>query len=62
MNITSVISNKDKIDSLKKETILKATELLDHQIIMSQKIAKLLGDSTAQSEELINNLLKLTND
>ncbi|MBX3043355.1 MAG: 4Fe-4S binding protein [Candidatus Kapabacteria bacterium] len=62
VNITNVISNKEKIDSLKKETILKATELLDHQIIMSQRIAKLLGDSTAQSEELINNLLKLTND
>jgi len=62
VNITKIISNKEKIDNIKKETITKATELLDHQIIMSQKIAKLLGDSTAQSEELISNLLKLTND
>ncbi len=62
INITSIISNKEKIDSLKRETILKATELLDHQIIMAQRIAKLLGDSAAQSEELINNLLELTNN
>ncbi len=62
VNITNVISNKEKMDSLKRETILKATDLLDHQILMSQKIAKLLGDTTAQSEELINNLLKITND
>lgn len=62
VNITNLMSNKEKIDSLKRETIIKATELLDHQIIMSQRIAKLLGDSTAQSEELINNLLELTND
>ncbi len=62
VDITKNITDVEKLDSLKVKTIQQAQELLDHQIEMAQALAKLLGESTAKGEELVENLLKLTQD
>ncbi len=59
VNLTNTILNKERIDEIKQQTVQKATRLLTHQIDMAQKIAKLLGDSTAEGEELVNSLLNI---
>ena len=62
VDITKHTNITEKFTSLKKETIYKAQELLDHQIAMAQNLAKYLGESTAKGEELVENLIELTED
>lgn len=58
VNITKNMADKTQLDELKAQTIQQAQELLNHQISMAQNIAKLLGESTARGEELVENLMK----
>ncbi len=62
VDITKNLTDVEKLDSLREKTIHQAQELLDHQIGMAQQLAKLLGENTAKGEELVENLLKLTQD
>ena len=62
VNITKNLADAEKLDSLREKTINQAQELLDHQIEMAQNLAKLLGESTAKGEELVENLFKLTQE
>ncbi len=62
VDITKNLTDVEKLDSLREKTIHQAQELLDHQIEMAQQLAKLLGENTAKGEELVENLLKLTQD
>jgi iron only hydrogenase large subunit-like protein/uncharacterized Fe-S cluster-containing protein len=62
VNITSSRDNQAKLELLRAETIRQAEELLQHQIKMAQNIAKLLGESTARGEELVDKLFRLTED
>ncbi len=62
VNITKNLADSEKLDSMREKTIQQAQELIDHQIEMAQQLAKLLGESTAKGEELVDNLLKLTRD
>lgn len=62
VNITKNIADKSKFDDLRSQTINQARQLLKHQISMAQNIAKLLGESTAQGEALVENILKITDD
>ena len=60
INITKTFYDKEKLDEIKKKTIVKARELLEHQIDTSRKLAMFLGESTAKSEELLNELLRIS--
>jgi iron only hydrogenase large subunit-like protein len=62
VNITKNLVDAEKLDSLREKTVSQAQELLDHQINMAQQLAKLLGEGSAKGEELVENLLKLTQD
>lgn len=62
VNITKNLADAEKLDSLREKTVHKAEELLQHQLDMAQQLAKLLGENTAKGEELVENLLKLTQD
>jgi iron only hydrogenase large subunit-like protein len=62
VNITNNVSDKTQLDSLREQTIKQAQELINHQIDMAQNIAKLLGESTAQAESLVDNLMKMSED
>lgn len=59
VNMTSTADNKQKLDELRAQTQAQAKELMDHQVDMSQQIAKLLGETTARGEALVRTLLKL---
>ncbi|MBN2584210.1 MAG: PAS domain S-box protein [Planctomycetes bacterium] len=60
VNITRSLDNQRKLDNLRATTAMQAQELLEHQIAMAQKIAQFLGESTAQGQQLVENLLRLT--
>lgn len=62
VNITRTQADKKKLDELRGQTILQARELLEHQINMAQQMAKFLGESTAQSEGLLDKLMKQAGD
>lgn len=62
VNITKNLADAEKLDSLREKTIHKAEELMQHQLDMAQQLAKLLGENTAKGEELVENLLRLTQD
>ncbi len=60
INITSQQENENKLKEIKSQTIQQANQLLEHQIKMAQNIAQFLGESTAKGEELVKNLMSLT--
>lgn len=62
VNITRSVDNERKLDDLRATTALQARELLEHQVAMAQKIAQFLGESTAQGQQLVENLVRLTED
>lgn len=62
VNITQSQNDRDKLRYLRAETMLKAQELLTHQFSMAQKMVQFLGESTADGEELLRNLITLTEE
>lgn len=59
VNISDTAASRRQLDDLRQQTIAQARELLDHQITLAQNIACMLGESTAQGEGLVANLMKL---
>ncbi|MCY2929057.1 MAG: 4Fe-4S binding protein [Planctomycetota bacterium] len=59
VNVSDTAASRRQLDDLRQQTIAQARELLDHQITLAQNIACMLGESTAQGEELVANLMKL---
>ena len=59
VDITNVEDNEEKLTTLKKETVIQAQELMEHQIEMAQQMAKFLGENTAKGEMLMRNLIKV---
>jgi iron only hydrogenase large subunit-like protein/uncharacterized Fe-S cluster-containing protein len=62
VNITGSRASQRKLDQLRSQTVLQARELLDHQIQMAEQLAKLLGESTAKGENLVEKLMLLTEE
>lgn len=59
VNITATTDNERKLADLRTQTQAQARELMEHQVDMSQQIAKLLGETTARGEALVRSLLEL---
>jgi iron only hydrogenase large subunit-like protein/uncharacterized Fe-S cluster-containing protein len=59
IDITDLQMNKEKLNEIKTETILKARELMDHQMNMAQELAQFLGENTAKGEVLMSRLIEL---
>lgn len=62
VNLTRAVKNKRKYDQLKAQTVQQAHNLLRHQVEMAGKIAEYLGQSTAESEKLLVNLMQIAQD
>lgn len=60
VNITGSRQSIEELARIRSKTIQQAREMLEHQVHMAQQMAKYLGESTAQGESIIENLLKLT--
>lgn len=57
VDITDTQISKEKLTAMKSETIIKAQELIDHQINMAQELARFLGENTAMGEALMKKLI-----
>jgi PAS domain S-box-containing protein len=57
VNVTKSHDDEDKLRRLRNDTVMQAQELLTHQLAMAQQMAKFLGESTAQGESLVRNLM-----
>jgi len=62
VNITNSQASQTKLNELRAKTIMQARELMEHQISMAQKIGQFLGESTAQGEALVENLMQLAGE
>jgi PAS domain S-box-containing protein len=62
VNITNSQANERQLGELRQQTVKQARELLEHQIRMAQQMAQALGESTAQGERLVDNLLHLAGE
>jgi len=60
VNITGSRQSIEELARIRSKTVQQAREMLEHQVKMAQQMAKYLGESTAQGESIIENLLKLT--
>lgn len=59
VNITKSSKSHEQLAQLRSDTVEKAHQMLHHQLEMAQNMARYLGESTAQSEAIIKNLIKL---
>jgi len=60
--VTKSQANKQKLDQLREKTIDQARQLMEHQIRIAQTMAKLIGESTAQGEALVERLVELAGE
>jgi iron only hydrogenase large subunit-like protein len=58
LDITDLLHTEDVLKGIRTEAILQAQELIDHQVDMSQMVAKYLGESAAKGEMLMQKLIK----
>ncbi len=59
VDITAQRTNLRKLKALREKTVQQARELLEHQLRMSEDIARCLGENTARSEDLLEKLTDL---
>lgn len=62
VNITHSRASQEKLSHLRAQTVQQAQQLLEHQVAMAQQIARLLGDSAARGEVLVEHLRQLGRD
>ncbi len=62
VNLTRTVSDKRKYNQLRTQTIQQARNLIQRQVEMAGKIAEYLGQSTAESEKLLVNLMQIAQD
>ncbi|MEZ7892890.1 MAG: [Fe-Fe] hydrogenase large subunit C-terminal domain-containing protein [Candidatus Wallbacteria bacterium] len=62
INITNLEKSQEELENIRQKTVQQARELLEHQINMAQQMAKLLGENTARGEELVTNLMKISDE
>jgi len=60
VDITNLQMNSEKLKEIKTETLIKANEIIAHQIEMAQELAKFLGEHTSKGEVLLNQLIQST--
>lgn len=62
VNLTSSLMNQKQLDALRAHTVQQAQDLLTHQIEIAGRIAQFLGESSAQGEKLLDNLVRLARE
>lgn len=62
VNLTTSLMNQKRLDALRTSTLEQARDLLTHQMDIAGKIAHFLGESTAQGEKLLDNLVKMAQE
>jgi len=62
IDVTRFMDSDRELDRMRKETLEKAKELMEHQVQTAQSMALFLGENTAKSEELLSKLIKLADE
>lgn len=62
VNVTNHARSSETLNKMRSKTVEQAKLLMSHQINLAQNIAKMLGESTAEGEALVDNLIKLNNE
>ncbi|MFP4380429.1 MAG: [Fe-Fe] hydrogenase large subunit C-terminal domain-containing protein [Candidatus Sumerlaeia bacterium] len=62
VNITEQKDRQHQLDKLRKDAMVQARELLDHQLQMAQEMTRFLGENTARGESLVEKLVDLVGD
>lgn len=62
VNITRSQADRATLDRMRNQTIEQAQQLLEHQIRMAQQIGQFLGESAAQGEKLVENLMRMAHE
>jgi PAS domain S-box-containing protein len=62
VNLTRAVKDKHKYNLLRHQTLQQARDLLRRQIEMAGKIAEYMGQSTAENEKLLVNLMHIAQD
>jgi PAS domain S-box-containing protein len=62
VNLTRAIKDKHKYNQFRSQTLQQARDLLRRQIEMAGKIAEYMGQSTAENEKLLVNLMHIAQD
>jgi PAS domain-containing protein len=62
MNLTHGAAAQEQLLRLRSETLERARELMEHQTQMAQQMAQYLGESSAQSEELLRNIVSIVRE
>jgi iron only hydrogenase large subunit-like protein/uncharacterized Fe-S cluster-containing protein len=62
VSLTANVASQEKLDHLKQQTVTKARELLEGQVEMARRIVEFLGESTARSEDLVDELMLQTQE
>ena len=62
VNLTTSLTNQKRLDALRASTLQQARDLLSHQMDIAGKIAHFLGESTAQGEKLLDNLIRMAQE
>lgn len=57
IDVTDLQVKSDQLNEIKAETVLKAQDLIDHQISMAQELARFLGEHTAKGEVMLSKLM-----
>lgn len=59
LNLTEGARSRQALERLQADTVAQARQLLDHQVNLAQTLARLLGESTAEGEMLVEKLMEL---
>lgn len=59
VDITEDQRRKEELNTVKSQTIQKAQEVIEKQMMVAQEIAGLLGETTAETKVLLSKLIKL---
>jgi iron only hydrogenase large subunit-like protein/uncharacterized Fe-S cluster-containing protein len=62
VNVTKSMDNEKRLRRMRADTVRKAQELMEHQIQAAQEMAKFLGESTAETEDLVRNLMSIASE
>ncbi len=62
VDVTKSQANKMELDELRMRTVEQARQLMEHQIGIAQMMAKLIGESTAKGEALVQKLVELAGE
>ena len=58
IDITELKKGREELEKMKTDSILRAKELLEHQLSIAENVTKFLGESIAKTEKLVEDIIE----